>query len=156
MHFYKSLVQVNPTSQASHKILDPITFQDPLSLRLFYGSKCLFSFQKENKNRKATSPTQPTSLAIPLTLEFFKVLGVLSGIAGFLETRDAKGSYMWYSDRMTHARRQCSFSMDSGRKRRGRYASRLQCLKSQRQSQHNPRAQNAKNMQKRALRKPNI
>lgn len=58
-------------------------------------------------------------------LEFFKVLGVLSGIAGFLETRDAKGSYMWYSDRMTHARRQCSFSMDSGRKRRGRYASRL-------------------------------
>lgn len=61
----------------------------------------------------------------PLTLEFFKVLGVLSGMAGFLERRAAKGSYMWNRERMTQARRQCSFSMDSGRRRSGRYASRL-------------------------------
>lgn len=85
----------------------------------------LLESEKKKKPERATPQTYPTSSVIPLTLEFFKVLGVLSGIAGFLETRDAKGSYMWYSDRMTHARRQCSFSMDSGRRRRGRYASRL-------------------------------
>lgn len=56
-------------------------------------------------------------------MEFLKVLGVLSGMAGFLETRAAKGSYMWYKDRITRARRQRSFSMDSGRRRSGRAAS---------------------------------
>lgn len=56
-------------------------------------------------------------------LEFFSVLGVLSGMAGFLEIRAANGSYIWYRDRITHARRQRSFSMDSGRRRKGREAS---------------------------------
>lgn len=56
-------------------------------------------------------------------LEFFNVLGVLSGMAGFLEIRAANGSYIWYRDRITQARRQRSFSIDSGRRRKGREAS---------------------------------
>lgn len=56
-------------------------------------------------------------------LEFFNVLGVLSGMAGFLEIRAANGSYMWYRDRITQARRQRSFSIDSGRRRKDREAS---------------------------------
>ena len=56
-------------------------------------------------------------------LEFFNVLGVLSGMAGFLEIRAANGSYIWYRDQITHARRPCSFSIDSGRRRKGREAS---------------------------------
>ena len=50
-------------------------------------------------------------------------------MAGFLEIRAANGSYIWYRDRITHARRQCSFSIDSGRRRKGREASSVQCLK---------------------------
>lgn len=49
-------------------------------------------------------------------------------MAGFLEIRAANGSYIWYRDRITHARRQCSFSIDSGRRRKGREASSVQCL----------------------------
>ena len=50
-------------------------------------------------------------------------------MAGFLEIRAANGSYIWYRDRITHARRQCSFSIDSGRRRKGREASSVQCLR---------------------------
>lgn len=50
-------------------------------------------------------------------------------MAGFLEIRAANGSYIWYRDRITHARRQRSFSIDSGRRRKGREASSVQCLK---------------------------
>ena len=56
-------------------------------------------------------------------LEFFNVLEVLSGMAGFLEIRTADGSYILYRDRITHAWRQCSFSVDSGRRCKGREAS---------------------------------
>lgn len=40
-------------------------------------------------------------------LEFFNVLEVLSGMAGFLEIRTANGLYISYRDRITHAWRQC-------------------------------------------------
>ena len=36
-------------------------------------------------------------------LEFFNILEVLFGMAGFLEIRAADGSYMWSRDRITHA-----------------------------------------------------